>query len=227
MHTYSVDKDLRAKVVVVIFGLSMIMSLLFNKYCAGIIDAIVNFLKSSDIKAIVELLEWWGVGPNFLGVPIWYAIFTKIYDLWLWKCWPISRWHGIPDLNGEWKGTLESSFDDNKIPMKMQVNQTWKKISFRCRFKDTKSSSYSSVAAIHVDGNNGTEIHFNFRNNSKSVKDRLQSYDGYNIMELIDGDTIEARYFNNRDNPNPACKGGNKGSFELKRVKKTKKSKQK
>ena len=47
----------------------------------------------------------------------------------------------------------------------------------------------------------------------------MQSYDGYNILKLVNEDTIKARYFNNRENPNPNFKGGNKGVFEIVRKK--------
>lgn len=230
MHTYSIDKtdtDLRAKVAVIIFGLSMVISLLLKEFCTDKLNEFANVLRTSDLKNVVGLVEWFEVNPNVLGIPFCYGVLTLIYRKILWQIWPFRALHGIPKLKGKWKGSLTSSYNGKSIPMKMEVKQNWNKISFKCFFQETNSISNSNVAAILVDSNKGIEICFGFTNDSYDVENKLQSYDGYNILNLVDKNHIKARYFNNRDNPNPECKGGNKGSFELERVKKTKKSKQK
>lgn len=216
MHTYSVDRDLRAKVVVIIFVLSMIISLVLNDFCSGIIGGLITFLENSRIKSVINLLEWLEVNPNFLGIPFWYGILTVVYDKRIWKL--LIKWHQIPDLSGKWTGELISSFDEKSIKMEMEIEQTWSKISFKSIFPETNSMSYSNVAAICVDGNNGTEIYFGFKNESYSVQNKMQSYNGYNILKLCEKNKIKARYFNERENPDPHIKGGNKGIFELQRV---------
>lgn len=230
MHTYSIntgDKDLRAKVAVIIFGLSMVISLLLKEFCTDKLNELANMLRTSDLEKVVGLVEWFEVNPNVLGIPFLYGVLTFVYGKVLWQIWPFRTLHGIPKLKGKWEGSLTSSYNGKTIPMEMQIKQNWNKISFKCVFPKTDSISNSNVAAILVDSNKGIEICFGFTNDSYDVDNGLQSYDGYNILNLVDKNHIKARYFNNRDNPNPACKGGNKGSFELKRVKKTKKSKQK
>lgn len=229
MHTYSIDKndkDLRANVAVIIFGLSMIISLLLKEFCTDKLNELANLLRASDLEKVVGLVEWFEVHPNVLGIPFWYGVLTFVYGKVLWKILPLRMLHGIPKLTGKWEGSLTSSFDGKTIPMEMQIKQNWNKISFKCIFPKTDSISNSNVAAILVDSNKGTEICFGFTNDSYDVVNGLQSYDGYNILNLVDKNHIKARYFNNRDNPNPECKGGNKGAFELFRVKKNKKIKQ-
>lgn len=216
MHTYSVDKDLRAKVVVWIFIVSMLISLALNGLFADVIRNVIMFLEQSSVKEFVKLLEWLEVNPNFLGMPFWYGVITFFYERWIWKFF--KWWHQIPDLEGKWEGNLTSSYNGKSISMKMDIKQTWSKISFKSTFPDTNSSSYSNVAAIHVAGNNGIEIYFGFKNDSYSVLDKLQSYNGYNILQLTDQNKIKARYFNERENPDPNCTGGNKGTFELTKV---------
>ena len=216
MHTYSIDRDLRAKVVVIIFVLSMIISLVLNDFCSGIIGGLVKYLENSRIKSVVNLLEWLEVNPNFLGIPFWYGILTVVYDKYIWKL--LIKWHQIPDLNGKWVGKLISSFGEKSIDMEMEIEQTWSKISFKSIFPQTNSLSYSNVAAIYVDGNNGTEIYFGFKNESYSVQNKMQSYNGYNVLKLFGNSKIKARYFNERENPDPNIKGGNKGIFELERI---------
>ena len=218
MHTYSVDKDLRAKVVVGIFIASMLISLILNDLFADIIRNMIMYLEQSSVKKYVKLLEWLEVNPNFLGIPFWYGIISFVYDRWIWKWKLFECWHHVPNLEGKWTGILTSSYDEKSISMNMDIKQTWNKISFKSTFPDTNSKSYSNVAAIHVAGNSGIEIYFGYRNDSYSVSNKLQSYNGYNILQLIDKNKIKARYFNERENPNPKFKGGNKGIFELNKV---------
>lgn len=215
MHAYSIDRKLRTKVAVGIFMLSMMISLLLKQYCANALEQIVIFLETSEIKSLVELVRWFEVNPNIFGIPFLYAVISLLYDKWIWKWSLLRRWHNIPDLNGKWEGSLTSSYNGKTIPMEMDIEQTWSGISFKSTFPQTNSNSYSNVAAIYVDGNNGIEISFAFKNDSYSVPDKIQSYNGYNILKLVNNNKIKARYFNDRDNPNPEFKGGNKGTFEI------------
>lgn len=228
MHTYSInkgDKDLRAKVAVIIFGLSMVISLLLKEFCTDKLNEFANVLRTSDFKNVVGLVEWFEVNPNVLGIPFWYSILTFIYREYLWQFWLFRVLHGVPKIKGNWEGSLKSSFNGKTIPIEMYIKQNWNKISITCFFPKTDSTSNSNTASILVDSNKGTEICFGYTNDSYDVDNKLQSHDGYNILNLVDKNHIKARYFNNRDNPNPECKGGNKGSFELWRSEKTEKSK--
>ena len=220
MHTYSIDRDLRRKVTIIIFALSMIISLILNGLCSNLTDIIPVFEETSPLKNVVELIQWFEIDPNVLGIPFWYVVMNYVYNNWIWKWRLFLKWHKIPNLNGKWQGSLTSSYNEQTIRMTMDIEQNWNKISFKSVFPDTKSESYSNVAAIYVDANSGVEICFGFKNESHDVKTDLQSYEGYNVLRLKAGDQIWARYFNNRPNSNKEFKGGNKGSFELQRVSK-------
>ena len=100
--------------------------------------------------------------------------------------------------------------------MKLDVIQTWSEISFRSTFP--KSTSSSNTAAIHMEDNRGVSIYFGFHNNSTDIETGMQSYDGYNILTMVDKNTLSARYFNNRPNPKKSIKGGNMGTFSLHRI---------
>ena len=220
MHAYSIDKDLRKNVTIGTFMMSMFLSLILKQYFTDALNQLVSLLRTGGLKHLVELIEWLEINPDILGIPFWYAVLSWAYENWLWKCSVFKMWHKIPDLNGKWKGSLTTSYDGRTIPMNLEIKQTWNEISFHSIFEKTDSESFSNVAAIYVAGNRGTEISFAFRNDSYNVSDGTPSYDGYNILQLVDEDTIKARYFNNRNNPDPKCKGGNKGVFEVKRVSK-------
>ncbi len=215
MHSYSIDRDLRVRVAVYIFIISIVISVILNDYCADIIENFMVVLENGKAGNVLKVLEWLEVNQNILGVSFWYGILTWFYNdvAWKWKCF--KALHGIPDLSGEWEGNLKSSFNDKEIPMEMKVKQTWSKISIQTDFTKTNSLSSSNVAAIYVDGSKGTQIFFGYSNDSYDISSKMQTHAGYNILTLLNDNKIKARYFNDRQNPDPKIKGGNKGTFEL------------
>lgn len=213
MHSYSIDRDLRVKVAIYIFIISMVVSIFLNDYCADIIKSFTLMLENGKAGKIVKVLEWLEVNQNVLGVPFCYGILTLLYNEVAWKWFKVL--HGIPDLNGLWEGNLKSSFNDQEIPMEMKIKQTWSKISIQTEFKKTNSISSSNVASIYVDGSKGTQIFFGYINDSYDVSNKMQTHAGYNILTLLDDNKIKARYFNDRQNPDSNIKGGNKGTFEV------------
>ena len=167
------------------------------------------------------MLEWLEINRNIIGVPFWYWVLSIFFDKVAWK-W-LTCIHSIPNLNGKWEGELISTFEAEKkptvIPMKMKIKQTWTKILITTEFEKSDSVSNSNVAAIYVDGNKGTQLYFGYINESFDVSKKMQTHYGYNILTIKDNDKIKARYFNDRQNPNPKILGGNKGTFELNRIK--------
>lgn len=219
MHAYSIDRDLRVKVAIYIFILSGLISILLNDCFADIISKAVLVLERSEFGNVIKYIRWFEVYQNILSISFWYASLTWFYNnkAWKWKIFKLL--HGIPDLNGKWSGGLTSSFDETKIiPMELIVKQTWNKISFQTSYKKTDSLSKSNVCAIYVDGSDGAKIYFGYLNDSYNVSEKMQSHAGYNILTLLNNEEIKARYFNDRENPNPMIKGGNKGTFKLKKV---------
>ena len=218
MHSYSIDRDLRSKVVFNIFILSMVVSYLFQQVFSSAIGTVSQFISASSLGPILSILNWLEINPDISSFPFWYGFISWLFNNHAWKLKPIQKLHGIPNLNGQWSGTLTSSHKSEKIKMLLDISQTWNKISFKSTFPETNSSSYSKTAAISIDSNSGVEISFSFRNTSLDVSTGMQSYDGYNILWLNNPTTITAKYFNDRINPDPNIKGGNKGIFKLSKV---------
>lgn len=217
MHTYSIDRDLRVKVAIYIFIFSGLLSILLNDCFADIIRNAVLELEKSRFGNVMKFLKWFEAYKNILSVSFWYALLTWFYNnkAWKWKIFKVL--HGIPDLNGNWVGNLTSSFNEKIIPMEMIIKQSWNKIAIQTRYKETDSLSNSNVAAIHVEGSGSAKIYFGYLNESYNVSDKMQSHAGYNILTLLNDEEIKGRYFNDRENPNPILKGGNKGTFKLKK----------
>ena len=117
------------------------------------------------------------------------------------------------NLNGHWEGSLHSATQRTNIDMKLDIKQTWSKISFISTFP--KSRSESNMANMWIERGGITKVGFGFFNRSRELQ---HQYDGYNILELDNEDHLFGRYFNNRDNENTGIRGGNVGTFELNRI---------
>lgn len=227
MHAYSVDKRIRIKIAIGLFVVSIAVSMFLRTMISSskcVIFVVTTLLTVAKMNEISEFLSSTGIFPNFLEAAVIYSMLSFFYEKSIWKCTLIRPLHGIPNLNGTWRGKLQSSFSCEPIDMELVINQTWSEISFISTFP--QSTSYSNTAAIHMEDNRGISIYFGYHNESSDTNTGMQSYDGYNILTLKDKDTIVGRYFNNRPNPDKSIKGGNMGSFSLHRVacKKTQKS---
>ena len=216
MHSYSIDKKIRTSFSIALFVVSIAVSMLLRMALSTNTDAISAQLSAMRLDTVMEFLSSTGVFPNIFEATVIYSILSFLFEKWIWKFPGIRCIHGIPNLNGHWEGELRSSYSEESIPMKLDVIQTWSEISFRSTFP--KSTSSSNTAAIHMEDNRGVSIYFGFHNNSTDIETGMQSYDGYNILTMVDKNTLSARYFNNRPNPKKSIKGGNMGTFSLHRI---------
>ncbi|MFC3476291.1 hypothetical protein ACFOKC_00990 [Halobacterium litoreum] len=87
------------------------------------------------------------------------SIFTLTYIIWdryLWRFPVIRKFTSMPDLNGEWYGGLQSSYEQTtmgdfqadggteKHGPKMTIDQTWTSIQVTIEFKNSVSSSQTA-----------------------------------------------------------------------------------
>lgn len=217
MHVYSIDNDIRRKVIVILFCISIFISIIMKYILKMPIKIISEWIKKMELLDILfQMGNVLDVFCDIISAPAIYAILYIWFDKKLWKIKYIKNILGIPNLNGEWTGKAKSSFgDNNEYTMNLKVKQTWSKISFIAIFPDTNSKSESNCASFFIEANGDKKIGFGFVNRSREVNS--QQYDGYNILELDSENEISGRYFNNRDNSALGIAGGNKGQFNLTR----------
>ena len=219
MHSYTIDKNIRGKIIIFIFSMSIILSSILTYWFGGIIDGARVWLQQYKwISEVMDLCDKLGVTTNFIGIPFLYWLIYFVFDKHLWKCKKVKEFLNVPDLNGHWEGELTSTTFETTIHMSLDIKQTWSKISFVSTFP--RSRSESNVASIFIERDGIVKVGFGFINHSRELP---HQYDGYNILDLDDDTHLFGRYFNNRDNSNVGNKGGNIGSFELHRVKKNEK----
>lgn len=214
MHSYSINTDIRQKVVYILVIISTIISILLTHSFADSVAQLNNIINQSrDIQYIVKIISGFELIPNVFGIPLIYNILYRFFDNHAWKCKFVKRILNVADLNGKWDGTLISSHNGGKIiDMSLDITQTWTKIKCTANFND--SSSNSSIAAIYSDDCDNCTLYFAFVNNSRDIKTEMQMYDGFNILTL-NGDKLNGRYFNNRPNHQSNYVGGNIGTIEL------------
>lgn len=215
MHVYSIDKDIRGKVIVALFCISIFISIIIKYILRIPIEYFTGSINKVELLAILfqtgDILD---VFCDIISAPAIYTILYFNFDKKLWKMKYVKKLLGIPNLNGEWVGKAKSSIGDNaEYTMKLEVEQTWSKISFIASFPDTNSKSESNCASFFVEANGNIKVGFGFINRSREVNS--QQYDGYNILELDSENVISGRYFNNRDSIALGIAGGNKGQFNL------------
>lgn len=214
MHTYTIDKSLRGKVILKIFIISIILSSALTFLLGGIITNIkIWFQQYAWISNTLRLCDDLGVTTNFIGVTFLYALIYGLFDNYIWKWRPLRKVLNVPDLNGHWEGELTSATYQTTIHMDLNIKQTWSKISFVSTFP--KSKSESNVASIFIERDGIVKVGFGFINHSRELP---HQYDGYNILDLDDDNHLFGRYFNNRDNSNVGNRGGNIGTFELQKI---------
>lgn len=217
MHVYSIDKDIRRKVIVILFCISIFISIIMKYILRIPIEFISECIKKVELlDMLFQMGNVLDVFCDIISVPAIYAILYIWFDKKLWRMKYIKKALGIPNLNGEWIGKAKSSLgDNNEYTMNLKIEQTWSKISFIAIFPDTNSKSESNCASFFIETNGDKKIGFGFVNRSREVNS--QQYDGYNILELDSENEISGRYFNNRDNSALGIAGGNKGQFKLTR----------
>lgn len=214
MHTYSIDNDLRKQVIINIFIFSIIISSALTLLLRTPISNILIWFQQFDwIMEILNLSDKFGITTNFIGIPFIYTFTYILFDKYIWKTRIMRNILNMPNLNGNWKGTLYSITQRKNINMELDIKQTWSKISFITTFP--KSRSESNMANMWIERDGITKVGFGFFNRSREMQ---HQYDGYNILELDSEDHLFGRYFNNRNNEDIGIRGGNVGNFELNRI---------
>lgn len=128
--------------------------------------------------------------PQAIGV---YAIAGLIFTKWIWRWKALQGWLiKIPDLQGTWRGELESDWIDpvtNKgiapIPITLVIRQTFSDI--KCTLMTGESSSYSSTAEIgQAFGGEDLYLTYIYTNRPKAtVRERSEIHEGATTLKII------------------------------------------
>lgn len=187
MHPYATDSNERRSVPIYIALLSIIVAFLLGM-----------FLESTSLT-----IPWWFDSPAIIGF---YSIIFYFFEKSLWK-YKIFRWIGIvklPNLNGTWKGTVISSYDEHlkKHETTFTIRQNWHRISIVGQFE--RSKSYSLTASIIVDYQPETTLSYEYRNEPiSSAVETMEIHRGFISLTLNpNGQELSGTYYSGRGRQN-------------------------
>ena len=216
MHSYSIDNNSRKSVILGI----VLISVIINMFLYTPFEELLLFLskKYACIQCVLDVLNRWGVGINFLTVLALFTIIYLCYCKFIWKWKFVQKIHSVPNLSGKWKGTLITSFlDENgkkkEMDVTLKIKQDWNKISIRSSF--ITSESCSKTASLYSDSNEGIVLTFTYNNAASGNVDwKSKMHTGCNILTLLEeNDILEGYYFTNRG------VNGTQGSIKVKKIK--------
>ncbi|MCB9689731.1 MAG: hypothetical protein H6735_32130 [Alphaproteobacteria bacterium] len=133
------------------------------------------------------------------------ALVLAGFDRWLWRIPGLVHVHGVPDLNGTWKGELRSMWIDPAtgaspppIPTFVVIRQTYTAISVRTF--TVESSSVSIAAGLVAEPDGSLVLTYLFRNEPKlSVQDRSRLHHGGVKAALAgESDKLKGSYWTDR-----------------------------
>jgi len=164
--------------------------------------AAVLFFSRTSLK-----IEWEAIKklPDVVTI---YVLLVLIFTNWAWRLPIFKGWLvPFPDLQGTWKGTLQSTWIDPATSQKIQpkdvmlvIKQTFSNIS--CVMYTDESNSFSNTAQINQDDDSGIfRLSYNYTNRSKAnVRDRSAIHDGAAILKVITEPekSLEGEYWTSR-----------------------------
>ena len=154
------------------------------------------------------LFEHFQLGPPWLlSAPTVAASFAILYGLldnlaWRWQLLHMLQIVDTPNIAGEYEGELVSSFNGTRLPVRIEIEQSWTRIIVRFVVVTPNSSdSVSLAAALMPTGRYQTRLTYTYRNSVRpGVADAdMNDHDG--TAELVidtRAGIIQGRYYNYR-----------------------------
>lgn len=212
MHVYSIEGHKRETVVFFFAVLDVVTTALLAYN--GVIEfmnkgLICRFLGIEETHYVYQLFLC--CGQALVPVTI-YAVLSFLYNRYIWKWKLLYLWHGIPDLNGHWIGTVKSPLKKNESSINADIKQTWTKIQVNTR-SASGSAALSETAMIQLE-RNGVFFRYSFF----TTREKEHGYIGYNKLKCSVSE-LSGEYFTNKGLPDDADKGkGSKGTITLRKV---------
>lgn len=142
--------------------------------------------------------------PTFLSLAMAGAIFAGLYslfDLLLWRCWPINAILKVPDLGGKWNANGQTLNSDGTQSFTwkgmLTIVQSWDKLRVHLRTDQSVSNSFS--AAIVCDEVDGFRLLYSYANEPRLGQVELSTHRGFAELTFAkDRQSAEGEYFNGR-----------------------------
>lgn len=183
MHPYSIDTTERSVVPLFI--------------------AVAAILAAWGLSAILIAFNlgvpWWFDAPSVMGF---YGLFYSLFNnyIWRWNFLRMIRFVRTPILDGEWRGSCVSSFNNTVQEVALIIKQTW--TSIQIVLTAPESQSRSLVAAISVESPEGAALTYQYQSDPRvGSNDGMHIHYGTNRLS-IKGDLLEGEYYSGRGRQN-------------------------
>lgn len=153
------------------------------------------------INVVVDIIDFefqWIVNPfSVAGI---FGLLYFIFDRFIWKWKLLKRFDivTIPDLNGAWRGKIESSHDHNHQSHKASVviSQRWSKILIEL---ETEESCSKSVAASFLTSRSlSPELMYAYVNEPKPNAQKSMEMHKGTARLVFTGQVLEGDYYTGR-----------------------------
>lgn len=181
MRLHSYELEGRGKATVALGVLSVLL--------VWVLDVGLDFFKVEP--------QWWVSVPSFAGF---YSVLYWLFDnhVWRWRLWWNLGLLRVPDLSGEWVGTVNSSYGPNGSthPVSISIIQKWSKLLVR--FETEQSRSYSVSGTLKINDVINPELSYLYMNQPKSLApESMEIHKGTSTLELK-GNVLEGEYYTGR-----------------------------
>jgi hypothetical protein len=158
---------------------------------------LLAYLLNRSLSAFHVQAPWWLDTPSVLGF---YGLCWRFYDGFLWRFGLRSfTLSGIPDLTGEWTGTIVSSYKAQEpVNASLVVRQTSSRLLVTLATKT--STSHSTMAALYSQPGPASGLRYEFSNvpHSLSVQTMVPHSGLAHLMLSVDGSRLTGDYQTDR-----------------------------
>lgn len=180
-HFYTSDAIIRGKIHLYLGIVSVGFAYLFGLFCQSYFSP-----------------PWW------LDTPAIFGFYGILYELFQKRLWTLSWVRKIlaiktPNLNGEYKGILTSSYDNfsKSTNINITIHQTWNRVCISLKGKHSTSTSNS--ASFHVAENITPILTYHYTNYPLSdAVETMAIHNGMCSIEILDSEILEGEFFTGR-----------------------------
>lgn len=187
MHPYATDSNERRLVPLILAITSLLLAWILNRSLVGL-----NLT-----------FPWWIDAPSVLGF---YGLFYVLFDKHVWQLSLLQRIRliRVPNLNGDWKGFIASSFDTHstKHDARVNIRQSWTRIQITLETQNSRSNSLT--ASVITEDQKAIAISFEYVNEPKYDSEAgMQPHKGTSQLVLKpESATLEGQYYTGRGRQN-------------------------
>ena len=163
----------------------------------AILSILLVWLLDLGLKVANFEPQWWVSVPSFTGF---YSVLFWLFDnhIWRWRLWWNLGLLRVPDLNGQWAGSVDSSYGPNGSTHSVSISITQKWSKLLVRFETQQSPSHSISGTLKVTDVVNPKLSYLYINQPRSsAPETMEIHRGTANLELK-GAVLEGEYYTGR-----------------------------